>query len=93
MNSASAATAPNRLQDLAVSDRGFVFDPTTGATFTVNETAAEILRALMANADRAAVRAALEDRFDVRGFDLDRDLGEFVLQLREHGLLPEGFTL
>ena len=89
----STLTTNHRLGDLAVSDRGFVFDPASGATFTVNETGAEILRALMQDGDRPRVLEALQRRFDVRGFDLERDIGEFILQLREHGLVPEGFSL
>ena len=44
--------APQHLRDLAVSDTGFVFDPYSGATFSVNPTGLVILRALQQGAER-----------------------------------------
>ncbi len=38
--------ASEALKNLALSDTGFVFDPTTGNTYTLNETALAIVRLL-----------------------------------------------
>ena len=46
--------ALTRLSDLAISDSGFVFDPYTGASFSVNLTGLTLLRALKdGDTDRA----------------------------------------
>ncbi len=82
-----------RLSELAVSDRGFVFDPQTGATFSVNATGLAILRGLQDGLDRAALKAHLEAGFDLREGDLLRDVDEFVGVLRREGLLPRDFHL
>ncbi len=87
-----------RLSDLAISDSGFVFDPYTGASFTVNLAGLTLLRSLKDGADRRALVAALRDGFEIRDGgaspdDFDRDVDEFVSQLRRFDLVPRGFEL
>lgn len=80
---------PTRLADLAISDSGFVFDPYTGASFSVNATGLALLRALKdGTTDRDELVTTLEQGFDVRGEDLGRDVDEFVGLMRRYGLLP-----
>ncbi|MHC4860419.1 MAG: PqqD family protein [Planctomycetota bacterium] len=83
-----------RLKDLAVSDSGFVFDPYTGATFTVNPTGRTVLEGLKEDRSRDQLIAALKESFETRDEDdLHRDLDEFVRLLREHDILPQEFAL
>ena len=53
----------------------------------------QILKGLKEGLDRAAILSSLEAYFEVRGDDLPRDLDEFVLLLRNNGLLPADFSL
>lgn len=85
-------TSPD-LERLAVSPHGFVFDPYTGATFTVNPTGRVLLEALREGQDLDGLVATLGERFEVGEQDLRRDVVEYVGLLREHGLLPAGFEL
>lgn len=80
----SATTA---LRELALSDTGFVFDPTSGATFTVNAAGLCVLRAMKEGLSRPAIAAQLRERFEVRGGDVERDIDEFAALLRQHGLV------
>ena len=82
-----------KVRDLAVSDSGFVFDPYTGATFSVNATGLHILRGLQREEARREILANLESSFGIGEADLERDLDEFVGQLRNQGLLPLDFSL
>lgn len=78
-----------RLRELAVSDTGFVFDPYSGFTFSVNETGRFILQRLKAGDDADAVAVALADAFELSPRDdASRDVHEFILMLREQQLLP-----
>lgn len=77
-----------RLRDLAVSDGGFVFDPVTGQTFTVNDTGLFVLRALKDARSADEIAASLELGFEVDGSDdVSRDVDGFVARLREQGLV------
>ncbi len=77
-----------QLRDLALSDSGFVFDPLTGRTFTVNLTGQLALRCLKdgLGPEETAERLAEEFAADP-GTDPARDVHDFVLQLRDCGLL------
>jgi PqqD family protein of HPr-rel-A system len=78
----------SRLRDLAMSDSGFVFDPVTGRTYTLNETALVALRALKAGELPEAVAARLRDSFDVgEDEDVAADVEELLARLREQGLV------
>ena len=78
-----------RLKDLAVSETGFVFDPYSGATFSLNASALCLLRGLKEGLDREELLARLEELFDVTDADLSRDIEEFLELLRYNGVLPQ----
>ena len=82
-----------RLRDLAISETGFVFDPFSGATFTVNATALCILDGLKRGLDRAAIVGALHAKFDTLEADLPRDIDEVLQALRMFGLVPAEFEV
>ena len=83
-----------RIKDLAVSDSGFLFDPLSGSTFTVNQTGRTILEGLKAGSGRDGIVAQLADTFAVHeAADLHRDVDEFTHLLRQCDLLPPDFEL
>jgi len=78
----------SRLRDLAVSDSGFVLDPRTGHTFTLNETGLLVLRSLKDGAAVYQVVDRLESEFEVDPDDnIHRDVEDFIANLREFGLV------
>ena len=77
-----------RLKDLAVSETGFVFDPYSGATFSLNASALCLLRGLKEGLERQELIERLEELFDVTDADLSRDIDEFLELLRYNGVLP-----
>ncbi len=83
-----------KLSDLAISDKGFVFDPYTGSTFSLNDSGRVMLEGIKRGAGRAEIFDDLAAAFTVGGDeDMDRDLGEFLQRLRREGLVPPEFTL
>jgi PqqD family protein of HPr-rel-A system len=85
--------ATQKLRDLALSESGFVFDPCSGSTFTVNRTGLAIIQMIKQGRGRDEIVAHLEQAFLINGQDLHRDLDEFLHLLRSNALLPQGFTL
>jgi hypothetical protein len=77
------------LQDLALSDTGFVFDPRSGATFTVNQTGLFTLKALRDGLEVAEIATRLGEEFDLRGADPRRDVDEFMQVLKQNGVLAD----
>jgi hypothetical protein len=85
----AALKISDRLRDVAVSDSGFLFDPYTGLTFSVNTTGKFILDRLRQGASPDEVVAALGSEFDtLETDDLVRDVREFMLLMKEQGILP-----
>ena len=91
--------SPERLQDVAVSDNGFVFDPWTGGSFTVNTSGLCVLRGLQEGLGREALVERLRERFERRDgaasgdAELYRDVDEFVTLLRHNELLPPDYRV
>jgi hypothetical protein len=83
----------SRLKDLALSETGFVFDPRSGATFTVNQAGTCVLLALREGQGRADIVALLKERFLVGNADVESDLGDFLRLLVQHGILSPNFVL
>lgn len=75
--------SPDVLRRLAVSESGFVFDPVSGNSFTVNETGLAIIRALQHDRDLQSITELLQREFDVKPRELERDLLEFAGTLRD----------
>jgi PqqD family protein of HPr-rel-A system len=76
------------LRELALSDSGFVFDPSTGHTFTVNPSGLSILRWLKDGAEPQEIAQRLADQFELEpGEDPARDVQDFLMQLRECGFI------
>jgi PqqD family protein of HPr-rel-A system len=76
------------LRDLALSDSGFVFDPMTGHSFTVNATGLCVLQGLKEGKTPEAIVQKLAEGFELEsGEDSARDVQDFIVQLRECALI------
>lgn len=71
-----------RMRQLAINDEGFVFDPTTGESFTCNKTGLVVLRGLKEGKDQAEISLELSEQFEVDADDAERDVFDFVDNLR-----------
>jgi hypothetical protein len=69
-------------ESLAVSDSGFLFLASTGETFTLNAIGKEIFKQLQNGDDLPTIRSKILSEFDVEGTTLERDLDDFVTQLK-----------
>lgn len=71
----------NKLQNLAMNDNGFIFDPNTGYSYTANETGIFILRKLASGLDKDAVRNALQELYEVSEDNFNSDFEHYMLML------------
>lgn len=77
----------NRLKNLALSETGFVFDPSTGNTFTLNDSAIFILKSLRDGNTAPDIARQLTAEFDVSDMQAGDDVTDALLQLKETGLV------
>ncbi|MBU2552420.1 MAG: HPr-rel-A system PqqD family peptide chaperone [Proteobacteria bacterium] len=80
-------SSAERLKDLAVSESGFLFDPRTGSSFTLNETGRRIFDCLKHGKAETEILQALSSEYEADTLVLERDLYDFVIQLKAMGLL------
>ncbi len=76
-----------RLRSLALNPDGFVFDPTTGESFTLNPTGLVLLEGLRDGLSPEELTASLTSKFEVTAEDASRDVDDFLDHLRSFRLL------
>ena len=73
-------------ENLAVSDNGFVFDPETGESFTVNAVGVEIIKQLQKNSDRVELINILEKDYGMDSLVLEKSISDFLTMMQEFKL-------
>jgi hypothetical protein len=70
------------LKRLALSESGFIFDPVTGNSFTVNQTGMAILQLIQQTLDVDQIIQQLHTQFLLEPQTAERDVLEFADRLR-----------
>lgn len=74
-------------KNIAVSDSGFVFNPTNGDSFSLNGIGLDILLMLKASKQEEEIKATLRSNYDVDADTLDNDYYDFLKMLGQYKLL------
>ena len=77
----------DKLKDLYFNEKGFVFDPDSGAIYSLNTTGAFIVKQLQKGLPVNKVVAEMRKSFEVDEAIAQRDLREFLDQVAALGLL------
>ncbi len=76
-------------KNLAVSESGFIFNPSTGDSFSVNEIGAEILTLLKADKSPEEIAIKLMEKYDVEKPILEKDVDDFLMLLRDNSMMQK----
>jgi hypothetical protein len=74
-------------ENLAISESGFLFNPTTGESFTVNPIGAEIIELLKEGKTDGQITELLLKTYQIDSQTLQKDLHDFNDILKQHQLL------
>lgn len=74
-------------KNIATSEEGFLFNPTTGDSFSTNQIGAEIIMMLKKETSSKELIEIISEKYDVDKSVLERDLEDFTLQLKEFSIL------
>lgn len=66
---------------IAISDTGFIFDPTTGESFSVNPIGLEIIKLIKEGKSIDEIRTFLLEKYEVTVTVLSKILDEFIMTL------------
>ncbi len=75
------------LENLALSENGFLFDARTGNTYTLNCTGAMLLRELIDGTSEEHLADRLIEKFDVASDVADHDVEQFLFRLKDLGVV------
>lgn len=74
-------------KNIAISDSGFVFNPTTGDSFSLNSIGLDILQFLKDEKGEDEIKSTLQAWYDIDRDTVDKDYYDFVKMLGQHKLL------
>lgn len=74
-------------KNIATSDEGFLFNPTTGDSFSTNAIGAEIINLLKKDIVLKEIADTICNKYDVDRSLFERDLEDFTLQLKDFNIL------
>lgn len=75
-------------KNIAISDSGFIFNPSTGESFSVNPIGVEIIKMLKDNKEKEEIKAYILGKFQTDDATFERDFYDFV-NIMNHYLITE----
>ncbi len=79
----------NLKKEIAISDNGFVFQPSTGDSYSLNPIGIRILSLIREGKDEKQIRDTLLEEYDVHPSQLEEDLYDFLAYLRQLNLVTD----
>jgi len=76
-----------KLNSLAISETGFIFDPTSGHSFTTNEVGIEIITLLKAGKEIQEIIEELQEEYAVSENELEIDVMDYIHNLKNYYLV------
>lgn len=74
-------------ENIAVSESGFLFDPNSGESFSVNATGKQILRMMAKGISITEIEASILEEYDVDQKTFQRYMDDFSHTLRRFNLI------
>lgn len=75
-------------KNIAISDSGFIFNPSTGESFSVNPIGVEIIKMLKQEKSKDAIKEFILEKFQTDDATFERDFYDFV-NIMNHYLITE----
>lgn len=74
---------------IAISETGFIFNPTTGDSYSMNPIATEILEMLKKDMNEEDIKKSLLEKYDVTKSILQKSYDEFIDTLKKLNIIEE----
>ena len=76
-------------KNIAISDTGFVFNPTTGDSYSINQVGQEILGYLSKDKSKDEIISLMTSEYDIDSPSFEKYFFDFLSMLRQFELLDE----
>ncbi len=77
-------------KNIAISETGYVFNPTTGESFTLNQIGLEIINMAKENKSDEEIKQHLLQKYDTDEASLERYYLDFLEMLKQYQLIENG---
>ncbi|MEI8201626.1 MAG: PqqD family protein [Bacteroidota bacterium] len=74
-------------KNIAISDNGFVFNPNTGESFSVNQLGVDIINLLKNDESLDKITEEIINKYTVDEATAEKDLSDFISLLQHHSLI------
>lgn len=74
-------------ENIALSESGFLFDPNSGDSFSVNATGKQILKLISENRTQEEIEAILQEEYEMDHALFNRYMDDFAHALRRFNLI------
>ena len=74
-------------ENIVITDTGFVFDPDTGESFSVNPIGRELLEKLGQQLSAGEITEQITEKYDVDALRFQRYFDDFLIMLRHFNLV------
>ena len=74
-------------RNLAISENGFVFNPSTGDSFSVNEIGGHIINEIKTGKSKSEIIESISQEFDAEKSTIEKDFNEYLNVLNNHQLV------
>ncbi|NOU48846.1 MAG: PqqD family protein [Bacteroidales bacterium] len=79
----------NLKNNIAISDSGFVFNPSSGESFSVNQIGLEMLNMLRQKFTTEDIVTHIEKGFQAERPTIERDLNDFIDMMNQYHLMQD----
>jgi len=76
-------------KNIALSESGFVFDPSTGDSYTLNDQAMEIVRLLSSGLDLESITDHILENYEIDRVSFEKYFFDFAGMLKHYRLIDE----
>lgn len=81
------------VEEVKISDNGFVFNSKTGDSFNLNPIGFELIKMIEANNDFDEIRNLFLEKYDIDDLTFEKDFYEFCAMLKHHQITVQGNPL
>ena len=75
--------------NIALSESGFIFDPSTGESYSLNETGGDILTQLKKGSSLDEIKSFLMNKYEVEELEADKEIFDFLNILNQYDLIDK----
>lgn len=74
-------------KNIATSEEGFIFNPSTGDSFSANPIGTDILTLFKEEKSLTEIIEAICSKYNVEPIQFERDLEDFISQLKDYNII------